>query len=123
MELFRIVSIGEFPLMNRGVPRLLLFILNSEIYFPHISSIAGSSDIRNLMNFDELHAILRRDHRIGLCPWMALIIRNLRSRFLGGGSPQDFEASFRDSDLRLANREVLPTGILGRPIICRIGKR
>ena len=84
MELFRSVLIGDFPLMNRGVPRWLLFILNCEIFSPYESSIRGPSDSRNLTTFGELNAILWRDHRIGLCQWRELIIRGLRSRVLGG---------------------------------------
>ena len=103
--------------MDRGVPRWLLFILNSEIYFPYSSSTTGSSDSRNLTTFDELQAILWRDRRVGLCQWREIIYRRLRNRFPGGGFPRDFELGFRESALRLTNPVVLPTGILGRPII------
>ena len=62
IELCRLVLVGEFPLPNRGVPRWLLYILNSEIYSP--CSSKGAADIRNLMTFDEMHALMRREHRI-----------------------------------------------------------
>ena len=67
IELFRLVLIGDFPLMNRGVPRWLLFILNAEIYFTLHSSIASSPDSRNLMSFREMRDLMWTDHRIGLC--------------------------------------------------------
>ena len=117
VELFRLVFIGYFPLMNSGVPRWLLFLLNSAIYFPYTSSITVSSGSRNLMKLGELQAILWRDHRIGLCQRRELIIRRMGNRFLGGGFPHDFEVGFRESEPRLTNPVVLPTGILGRPII------
>ena len=93
MELFLLVLIGDFPLLHRGVPRWLLLLLNSEIYFHRPRSLTSAADSRNLMSFDELHVLLRREHRIGLCQWRELIIRRMRNRFLGGGFPRDFEAT------------------------------
>ena len=84
-----------FPLMNRGVPMWLLFVLNEEIYFPHRSSQNISSSSRNFMTFKEMRDLFWMDHRIGLRQWRELTIRSLRIHFVDGGYPQDFESEFR----------------------------
>ena len=114
MELFRLVLIGGFPLLHRGVPRWMLLFLHSEIYFHWPSSLAGAADSRNPMSFDELHVLLWREHRTGLCQWGEIIIRRLRNRFPAGGPPRDFDAAFRQSEQRLLNPDILPIGVLGR---------
>ena len=114
IELFRLVLIVEFPLPNRGVPRWLLYISNTEIYPPWFSSIVAE-DSRILMNFDELRALMRREHRIGICQWRELVIRRMRTRFLGGGFPHDFEYILRNSALRGLRPDIIPSGPVGRP--------
>ena len=58
---------------------------------------------------------MRRGQRIGICQWRELVIRRLRSRFLGGGSPTDFESAFHNSDLRGLNPDIAPSGPVGHP--------
>ena len=115
MCLFRLVPIGDFPLLRRWVTRWSPLLLNSEIYFSWPSSSEGASDSRNLMSSDELQVLLRSEHRVGLCQWGELIIRRLRNRFSGGGFPRDFEDVFRRSEQRFANPDIFPTAMLGRP--------
>ena len=110
LDMFRLVPIGVFPLPSRGVPRWILYILNIEIYFTWFSSV-GAADIRNLMNFDELHALMWREHRIGICQWRELVIRRLRSIFSGGGFPHDFESTVLNSELRGLNPDIPLPGL------------
>ena len=103
-----------FPLMNRGVPMWLLFVLSEEIYFPHHSSPNSSSSSRNFMTSKEMHGLLWMDRRIGLRQWGELTIRNLRSHFADGGYPQDFESEFRRLAHRAGPVPVLRSGRIGR---------
>ena len=81
--------------MFRLVPIGLLYIVNREIHFPHSS--LGPVGSQNLTTFGELHALLRREHRICFRQWRELVIARLRSDFVGGGSPHGFERVFRES--------------------------
>ena len=67
------------------------------------------------MNFEELHALTLRGHRVGICRWRELAIRRLRSRFLGVWFPHDFEYAFRNSELLGLNPDINPSGPVGRP--------
>ena len=82
--------------MHIGVPLLDPFLLNCGAYFPYSSSTPRSSDSRNLTTSDELRAILRRDHCVGLRQWGEIIPRMLRRSFLVGGTPRDFDSEFRE---------------------------
>ena len=58
---------------------------------------------------------MRRGHRICICQWRELVIRRLRSRFLGVGFPNDFESTCRNSELRGISPDIRPSGPIGRP--------
>ena len=75
LELFRLVLIGDFPYPNYDVPRWLWYLLNREICMPIWSVELG------LCTFRELHGLLWREHRMGLCLWREQVIRRMRRDF------------------------------------------
>ena len=75
----------------------------------------GNVGRRNLMTFGELQSLLWRERRIGIRQWRALVIRRIRSRFIGGGFPRDFDHAFRGPEARNLHSDILATGKLGRP--------
>ena len=107
LELFRLVLIGDFPYPLYDVPRWVWFLLDPEVCMPRR---AVDIDLYpGLCSFQELHAFLRIEHRLGLCRWRELIIRRLRREFRP--FPFDFEELFRYSQETALGPDLL---ILGR---------
>ena len=65
------------------------------------------------MTFREMRNLMWRDRRIGLCQWRELIVRNLRSRYIDGGCPRDFESEFRRLAGKTGRTPVLQSGRVG----------
>ena len=97
------VLIGDFPHTEYDVPRWLWYLLNREICMPIWNVELG------LCTFRELHGLLWREHRMGLCLWREQVIRRIRRDFCP--FPTDFEAPFRDSHEAELGPDIL---ILGR---------
>ena len=62
--MYRIVLIGDFPLIDLYVRRWIWRLLGQEILMPRRDDDMGI--IYELCSFRELHMILRRGRRIGL---------------------------------------------------------
>ena len=98
-RLFRIISIGfnqRCPISLHRSAALVWFLLDQEIVTPDTD--ASTDFVVDLRTCGELHAIFRRDRRLGSRQWRERIIRRTRTPF--AGAPYDSKRVFRKSEER-----------------------